>query len=124
MMRGRAAPPPTPSPEEEGAFAVAHSAAIWIWSNGTSPASWHFVTIDGDAGEQIAAHEAMRRLELGRGRGFGSVKVAVRIGGTQWNTSVFPSKTSGGYLLPIKAAVRKAENLTEGDKITVKLDLL
>ena len=34
-----------------------------------------YVTIEGAAAEAIAAHELMRRLELGRRRGFGSVKV-------------------------------------------------
>jgi len=103
---------------------VTHRGTIWIWSNGTSPASWHFLTIDGEAGEAIAAHEAMRRLELGAGRGFGSVKVKARIGETEWSTSVFPSQSSGGFILPLKAAVRKAEGLAEGVETEVSLKLL
>lgn len=82
------------------------------------------MTITGDAGEAIAAHEAMRRLEFGKGRGFGSVKVRARIGETSWNTSVFPSKEMGGYLLPVKLAVRRAEDMTKGDMAEVALELL
>ena len=103
---------------------VEASARIWLWNNGTNPASWHFVTITGDAAEAIRAHEAMHRLEFGKGRGFGSVKVSAAIGETSWNTSVFPSKSEDGFLLPIKKAVRKAQDLAEGDEVQVSLDLL
>lgn len=103
---------------------VSHTGKLWVWTNGTAPASWHFLTIDGAAAEAIAAHEAMRRLELGRGRGFGSVKVCARIGSSEWNTSVFPDKAQGGYLLPVKATVRKAEGIGEGSVVALTLELL
>lgn len=103
---------------------VTHHGTIWVWSGGDNGGSWHFITLDGAAGEAIAAHEAMGRLELGRGRGFGSVKVTATIGETCWKTSVFPSKPQQGYILPVKLAVRKAENLSEGDRVQVALDLL
>lgn len=101
---------------------VHHTATLWLWS-GEGQGSWHFLTIEGDAGEAISAHEAMRRLELGSGRGFGSVKVEAQIGGTSWKTSVFPSKTLG-WILPVKASVRKAEGIVAGDEIEVTLTLL
>ena len=104
---------------------VSLSANLWRWASDGSPAGgWYFLIVDGEAGETIAAHEAMRRMELGKGRGFGSVKVRVRLGDSEWATSVFPSKSRGGYLLPVKAAVRKAEGLAEGDVVGVTLTLL
>lgn len=57
---------------------------------------------------------------FGRGRGFGSIKVRVTVGNSSWDTSVFPDK-SGVYLLPLKAPVRKAEQIQVGQKITVHL---
>ncbi|WP_243469509.1 DUF1905 domain-containing protein [Sphingopyxis granuli] len=45
------------------------------------------------------------------------------IGDTRWNTSVFPHRESGGWLLPVKATVRKAEELAEGDAVTVTVSL-
>ena len=66
----------------------------------------------------------MRRLETGRRRGFGAVKVRVEIGETRWDTSIFPHKESGGWLLPIKASVRKAEGVVAGDEVTLTLTLL
>ena len=105
--------------------AVVFTARLWRWSSDGSPAGgWFFLTVDGQAGEAVAAHEAIRRLELGKGRGFGSVKVRASIGESDWATSVFPSKSRYGYLLPVKAAVRKAEGLAEGDEVSATLELL
>ncbi|TMM46748.1 DUF1905 domain-containing protein [Qipengyuania marisflavi] len=94
---------------------------MWRWTAGNG-VSWHFLTIAGEAGESISAIEAMWRLELGKSRGFRSVKVQARIGETKWSTSCFPNK-EGGWLLPVKAAVRKAEGIAEGDEVRVALDL-
>jgi len=49
--------------------------------------------------------------------GWGVIPVEVRIGNTVWKTSLFPK--DGLYLVPIKASVRKAENLEEGDMVTI-----
>ena len=100
------------------------TARLWVWRSAEGTGSWHFLTIDGEGGEAVAAHEAMRRMELGSGRGFGSVKVEVQIGGTGWRTSVFPSKSHKGYLLPVKASVRKAEGIAEGDTVSATLTLV
>lgn len=67
-----------------------------------------YVRIEDEAAEAIGAYELMRRLELGRRRGFGSVKVEVRVGASRWSTSVFPQK-QGGWFLPVKKAVCRAE---------------
>lgn len=96
-------------------------AALWIWTSPDAPASWHFVTIEGEAAEAIRATALMRRLEGGQRRGWGSIRVSATIGDTTWQTSIFPSKENGGYLLPIKASVRKAESLVAGDLISVNL---
>ena len=103
---------------------ISYQAALWRWQGPEGTAAWHFLILDGAAGASIAAHEAMRRLEFGAGRGFGSVKVQARIGETRWATSVFPSKHHAGYLLPVKASVRKAEDLAAGDVVQVELALL
>jgi hypothetical protein len=56
-------------------------------------------------------------------RGFGSVQVRVTVGDSTWATSIFPATTRGGYLLPIKKAVRKTEGLSAGDVVTVAVEL-
>ena len=65
----------------------------------------------------------MRRLEFGRGRGFGSVKVTACVGESRWTTSVFPNG-DGQWMLPVKAAIRRAEDLAEGDLVQGELALL
>lgn len=99
---------------------ITHTGPLWRWTGGTN-GTWHFLTIDGPAGEALSGTALMRRME-GLSRGFGSLKVRARVGDTIFATSVFPSKTSG-WVLPIKAAVRRAEDLAEGDAVTVTLEL-
>lgn len=56
-------------------------------------------------------------------RGFGSVRVQVRIGGSRWRTSIFPDAGQGVYVLPLKKAVRTAEDIEDGDTVTVQLEV-
>ena len=90
----------------------------WIW-RAAPPARgvWHFLTIDA----QIAAE--IRYEALGRTGGFGSVKVSATIGETRWHTSLFPHKSSGGFILPLKADVRRSEGVAEGDMVTVRIEV-
>jgi hypothetical protein len=53
--------------------------------------------------------------------GWGVIPVQVQIGKTTYKTSLFPK--DGRYLVPIKVAVRKAENIDEGDEVAVTLDV-
>jgi Domain of unknown function (DUF1905) len=99
---------------------IAHTGPLWLWTTPAAPAAWHFVTIDGAAGEALSATALMRRMER-MSRGFGSLKVTARIGGSVFKTSVFPSKELG-WLLPVKASVREAEGIGEGDVVEVELD--
>jgi hypothetical protein len=87
---------------------------------GYDPIGW--VALTGAAADAVAAHELARRLELGKRRGFGSVKVTARIGGSRWQTSLFPQKT-GGWFLPVKKPVRLAEGLDFGDPVEGELEL-
>jgi hypothetical protein len=63
----------------------------------------------------------MRRMEKTLG-GFGSLKVRATIGISRFDTSLFPSKELG-WLLPVKASVRKAEGIGEGDPVAVVLEV-
>ena len=101
---------------------LTHAAPLWRWTSPAGPAAWYFITIDGEAGEILAATALMRRLESRSARGFGAIRVTARIGATVWQTSVFPSKETGGYMLPVKAAVRKAEGIGEGDEVELTLE--
>ena len=99
---------------------ITHTGPLWRWTGGTN-GTWHFLTIDGAAGEALSATALMRRLERTIG-GFGSLKVRATIGDTVFATSVFPSREQS-WMLPVKAAVRRSEDLAEGDLVTVTLVL-
>ena len=81
-----------------------------------------FLRIPPETAEAIVAHALERRLDLGKRRGFGSVKVTVTLGESRWQTSLFPNK-DGSWFLPIKAPVRRAEGIAEGDQVAVELEL-
>ena len=100
---------------------ITHTGPLWRWTTPSAPAAWHFITIDGDAGEALSGTAIMRRME-GNSRGFGSLRVVATIGESVFKTSVFPSKETG-WLLPVKASVRKAEGLGEGDAVAVVLEV-
>ena len=100
---------------------VTHTGPLWRWTTPSAPAAWFFITLDGAAGEALSGTALMRKLE-GMARGWGSLKVIATIGESRWSTSVFPSKETG-WMLPVKAAVRKAEGLVEGDAVEVVLEL-
>ena len=96
------------------------SLARWQGDRGT----YHLVVITGDLAEQIAMHARIHRLEFGRQRGFGSVKIMAGIGGTSWKTSVFPQNKRSEWILLVSKKVMRAEDLAEDDMITVSLELL
>ena len=95
---------------------IAFTSLLWIWK-GEQAGRWYFVTVPEDQSAEIKAHA------LGNPRGFGSVKVEATIGQVTWRISVFPLN-SGGYLLPVKAEVRRKAELAAGDEVTVELELL
>ena len=103
------------------ADAVSFTAPLLVWLI-ENEGEMAYVSIAGEAAEAIGEHELIRRLELGR-RGFGSVKVEVEVGESRWSTSVFPQK-AGGWFLPVKKAICRAEGLAEDDEIAVRLKLL
>ena len=96
--------------------------SLWRWQSVTAPVAWFFVTIAGEAADGIRLAAIGGQWLDGR-KGFGSAKVRATIGDTSWSTSVFPHRESGGWLLPVKAAVRKAEGIVEGDAVTVTVSL-
>ena len=91
------------------------TAPLRLWSGET--ATWHFITVPEELSEEIRVHSFASRA------GFGSVRVEARIGDVIWRTSVFPQK-SGGYLLPMKADVRRRADIVAGDDVSLTLELL
>jgi uncharacterized protein DUF1905 len=96
---------------------VVFDAELWLWDARRTD-RWTFVSLPVEASEEI------RDLAVGPRRGFGSLRVRVTVGGSTWATSTFPDSVRGGYVLPIKRAVRKAKALNVGDIATVTVALI
>ncbi len=85
---------------------------MWHWRG---PAPFYFVTVPEEDSRELKAVSAAVTY------GWGMIPVTARIGDTTWRTALFPKDER--YLLPVKAAVRKAETLAEGDEVSARLEL-
>jgi hypothetical protein len=54
--------------------------------------------------------------------GWGMIPARVRIGATEWTTSLFPK--DGRYVVPVRASVRRAVQLDDGDTVSVRLTVV
>lgn len=89
------------------------AAQLWRWA--ARAETWVFLRLPDDVSADIADVPRPRT-------GFGAVKVSVTIGGSRWRTSIFPERTGGPYVLPVKKAIRAAEGLAVGDVTQVGLE--
>ncbi|MEU6194938.1 DUF1905 domain-containing protein [Streptomyces sp. NPDC047061] len=80
------------------------------------PAPYYFVPVPEEECEEIRAVAGMASY------GWGVVPVEATVGGVVFQTSLFPK--DGGYLLPLKNAVRRPAGLGAGDAVTVGLRVL
>ena len=79
------------------------------------PAPFYFVPVPAEQSDALKAISEFVTY------GWGVIPVQARIGQTSWKTSLFPK--DGLYLVPVKASVRKAEDLEQGDIVSVRLEL-
>jgi Domain of unknown function (DUF1905) len=84
------------------------TATLWMYQG---KGAWHFLTIPKDAADEIRFFNASAK-------GFTPLKVTATIGSTTWKTAIFPDSKSGSFVLVVKLAVRKTENLKAGDNVT------
>lgn len=83
---------------------------LWYWRG---PSPYHFIKVPEDVSADIRAVSALVTY------GWGVIPVRVRIGESDFTTSLFPK--DGRYLVPVKDAVRNAETLALGDAVMVEL---
>ena len=91
---------------------IEFTGSLWYWRG---PAPWFFVTIPAEQSSDLKGLSGFVTY------GWGVIPVRVRIGKTEFQTSLFPKDDR--YIVPIKASVRKAENLDAGDNVTVRLEV-
>lgn len=82
---------------------------VWYWRG---PAPYHFVTVPEPVAGELHEWSFVSY-------GWGMIPVTASIGGTTWPTSLFPK--DGGYVLPLRDHVRRAEDLDVDDEAEVLL---
>ncbi|MBU6213639.1 MAG: DUF1905 domain-containing protein [Actinomycetales bacterium] len=88
------------------------TAAVWEWRG---PAPFHFVSLpDADAAE-------VKDLAPALSYGWGAIPASVSVGRTTVTTSIFPK--DGGYIVPLKDALRRPEGIAIGDTIRVTVEV-
>ena len=85
---------------------------IFVWRG---PAPYFFVAVPEQPSRDIKAISNFVTY------GWGVSPVQARIGKTEWKTSLFPKDDR--YLVPIKVKVQRAEDLKEGDDVTIGLEV-
>jgi hypothetical protein len=88
---------------------------VWLYQE---DGGWHFVTLSARQSSVI------RALFGSKARPFGSIRISVTIGTSQWRTSLFPEKRSRSYMFAIKAEVRRREHINAGDTIVAEIQVL
>ena len=96
--------------DERPSLDLAFRGEVVFWKG---PSPFHFISVpEAECGE-IAAVAGIVTC------GWGAIPVTVRVGDTTWTTSLFPRK--GGYLVPVRDAVRRAEGIELGDLVNLRL---
>lgn len=101
-------------PERIGPF----EAELWAWQG---PASWVFLSLPAELADavKVAGFLALSSPKPG----WKLVPVTVEAGRERWDTSLFPDKETGSYILPVKAAIRRKLGVSAGDRLTLTLHL-
>lgn len=81
---------------------------VWLHSGQDG---WHFVSLPQDLGKEI--RDNLKSEEEGWGR----LKATAKIGNSQWETAIWFDSKHKTYLLPIKAEIRKRENIKTDNEI-------
>ena len=81
---------------------------VWRWPG---EMGWHFLSVDKKLTEEL------KKTGKKYIYGSGFIEKKKKIGKTEWETALFPYSKEGIYLLSIKGAVRKKEEILEGDTI-------
>ncbi|WP_404382803.1 DUF1905 domain-containing protein [Knoellia locipacati] len=85
---------------------------VWEWRG---PAPYHFVSVPEELCDDV--RDAADVVSYG----WGMVPVTLRIGATTWTTSLWPK--DGGYVVPLKDRVRRAEEIELGDVVSMEMHI-
>lgn len=78
------------------------STKIWQYN---APNGWYFVSMPIELAKEIRANLKWQE------EGWGRLKATAQIGNCKWDTAIWFDTKLNTYLLPLKAEIRKKENL-------------
>jgi len=81
------------------------SAKVYQYSSSVEMSGWTFVSLPKEMSIEI--RDNFKWLE----KGWGRMKVAAKIGSSEWQTAIWFDTKQDTYLLPLKAEIRKKENI-------------
>jgi hypothetical protein len=93
----------------------AFSATVWKYPSPEGMPTWHFVAFPVEMAKEIRAN--LQFLEEGWGR----MKATAKIGATEWKTSIWFDTKHNTYILPLKAEIRKKENIEIDKEVAVSV---
>jgi len=76
---------------------------------------WFFISLPQKTAKEI------RNFFKSEEEGWGRLKVTAKIGNSSWQTAIWFDTKSATYLLPLKAEIRKKENVTADKNTAVTL---
>jgi hypothetical protein len=79
----------------------------------SSPGGWYFVSMPKLLSKEI------RDLFKSEEEGWGRLKATAQIGNSIWETAIWFDTKMNTYLLPLKAGIRKKENIEAGQHIEI-----
>ncbi len=77
--------------------------------------AWIFVSLPQKTSKEI------RKLFRQEEEGWGRLKATAQVGSSEWKTAIWFDSKAETYLLPLKADIRKKENVETGKPVKVTL---
>ncbi|MES3031738.1 MAG: DUF1905 domain-containing protein [Patescibacteria group bacterium] len=100
---------------------------VIVWAMGghgvDKSGAWRFARVPEDISVKIKELQLKEIQKRKRRRGWGAVYAKVKIGKSEWQTSIFPDRHSNTYILPLKKQIRYEENLYDGLDIKVSMEI-
>ena len=91
------------------------SAKVYQYASSDEMCGWTFVSLPQELSIEI--RDNFKWLEEGWGR----MKVTAKLGGSEWQTSIWFDTKQAAYLLPLKAKIRKQEHVVHGENVNMMI---
>jgi hypothetical protein len=88
------------------------TAQVWQYAG---PAAWYFVSLPEEMASEIRENFQWQE------EGWGRLKATAKIAKSQWESAIWFDKKQKTYLLPLKAEIRRKENIVADSAVGVTI---